>query len=58
MVGLEFLVAADIIHTVAVDFKLSDGGGVVADRTDFVLFLSFTLEMELTGKWPWQNQES
>jgi uncharacterized membrane protein len=55
LVGLEFLVAADIIHTVAVELTLQTVGTlvvVVLIRT----FLSFTLEVELTGKWPWQHK--
>lgn len=55
LLGLEFLVAADIIHTVAVDFTFQTIGVlalIVLVRT----FLSFTLEVELTGKWPWQNE--
>lgn len=55
LLGLEFLVAADIIHTVAVDLNLNTVGVlaiVVAIRT----FLSFTLELELTGRWPWQDR--
>jgi uncharacterized membrane protein len=54
-VGLEFLVAADIIHTVAVDLSFQTVGVlslIVLIRT----FLSFTLEVELTGRWPWQNE--
>lgn len=54
LVGLEFLVAADIIHTVAVDLSFQTVGVlslIVLIRT----FLSFTLEVELTGQWPWQN---
>lgn len=56
LVGLEFLVAADIIHTVAVDLSFQTVGVlalVVLIRT----FLSFTLEVELTGRWPWQDPE-
>jgi len=52
--GLEFLVAADIIHTVAVDLSFKTVGvlaGIVLIRT----FLSFTLEVELTGEWPWNK---
>jgi len=55
LVGLEFLVAADIINTVAVDLrieKVAALGLVVLIRT----FLSFALEVELTGKWPWQHE--
>ncbi|MDZ7769667.1 MAG: DUF1622 domain-containing protein [Woeseiaceae bacterium] len=54
LLGLEFLIAADIIYTVAIDLTFETVGvlaGVVLVRT----FLSFTLEVELTGKWPWQN---
>lgn len=57
LVGLEFLVAADIIHTVAVDLSFRTVGVlslIVLIRT----FLSFTLEVELTGRWPWQNEEN
>lgn len=55
LLGLEFLIAADIIHTVAVDLTFYSVGVlavVVLVRT----FLSFTLELELTGRWPWQAQ--
>ena len=54
LLGLEILVAADIIHTVAVDLSLTSIavlGLVVLIRT----FLSFTLEVEISGKWPWQQ---
>jgi len=57
LVGLEFLVAADIIHTVAVDLRFETVGVlflIVLIRT----FLSFTLEVELTGNWPWQSEET
>lgn len=53
LLGLEFLVAADIIKTVAIDFTFSSVGvlaGIVLIRT----FLSFAIEMEMTGRWPWQ----
>lgn len=54
LLGLEFLVAADIIGTVAVDPSFRSLGGLavlILVRT----FLSFTLEMEITGRWPWQK---
>lgn len=57
LLGLEFLVGGDIIHTVAVELTLHTLGVlsiVVLIRT----FLSFTLEVELTGRWPWQKQQS
>ena len=54
LLGLEFLVAADIIRTVAVEPTLQSVGvlaGIVLIRT----FLSFSLELEITGRWPWQK---
>lgn len=55
ILGLEFLVAADIIHTVAVEFTFKTVG-VLAVIVLIRTFLSFTLEAELTGKWPWQQR--
>lgn len=55
LLGLEFLVAADIIRTVAVTpnaRSVAVLAGIVAIRT----FLSFSLELEITGRWPWQKQ--
>jgi uncharacterized membrane protein len=54
LLGLELLVAADIIRTVAVTPTLESVavlGVIVLVRT----FLSFSLEVELTGSWPWQR---
>jgi uncharacterized membrane protein len=54
LLGLEFLVAADIIRTVAVTPTPQSVlvlAGIVAIRT----FLSFSLELEITGRWPWQK---
>lgn len=56
LLGLEFLIAADIIHTVAVELTFRTVGVlalIVLTRT----FLSFTLEVELTGRWPWQQND-
>src|SRR5829696_220999 len=56
LLGLEFLVAADIIRTVAVSPTFSGVavlGIIVLIRT----FLSFTLELEIDGRWPWQRQQ-
>lgn len=56
LLSLELLIAADIIHTVAVQLTVETVGVlciVVLIRT----FLSFTLEVELTGKWPWQEKK-
>ena len=54
LLGLEFLVAADIIRTVAISPTLegvSILGLIVLIRT----FLSMTLQMEVEGRWPWQR---
>jgi uncharacterized membrane protein len=56
LLGLEFLVAADIIGTVAVEPTFTNIGvlaGIVLIRT----FLSFALELEIEGRWPWQRTE-
>lgn len=55
LLGLELLVAADIISTVAIEPTLESVAvlaGIVLIRT----FLSFALEVEIEGRWPWQRQ--
>ena len=54
LLGLEFLVAADIIRTVAVPPTFR-GVGVLALIVAIRTFLSITLEVELEGRWPWQR---
>ena len=57
LLGLEFLVAADIIRTVAVTPTVQSVlvlAGIVLIRT----FLSFSLQLEMTGAWPWQKRRS
>jgi uncharacterized membrane protein len=54
LLGLEMLVAADIVRTVAVSPSFGTVGllaAIVLIRT----FLSMTLELEITGRWPWQR---
>jgi uncharacterized membrane protein len=54
LVGLELLVAADIIRTVALDLSpinLALLGGLVVVRT----ILGWTLTVEVEGHWPWQK---
>ena len=54
LLGLEFLVAADIIRTVAVEPSLENVavlGLIVLIRT----FLSFSLEVEIDGRLPWRR---
>ena len=54
LLGLEFLVAADIIRTVAVTPTFRSVG-VLAVIVVIRTFLSFSLELEITGRWPWQK---
>ncbi len=56
LLGLEFLVIADIIRTVAVEPTLQNCvlAFIVAIRT----FLSFALELEVSGRWPWQKGQA
>ena len=54
LLGLEVLVAADIIRTVAVSPTLMSVAvlaAIVAIRT----FLSWSLILEMEGRWPWQK---
>ena len=55
LLGLELLVAGDIVRTVATSPSLTSVGiltAIVVIRT----FLSFSLEVEITGRWPWQKR--
>ena len=54
LLGLEFLVAADIIRTVALEATLSDVG-VLAALVGIRTFLSWSLVVEMDGRWPWQG---
>lgn len=54
LLGLEILVAADLIRTIAVEPTLENLavlGALVIIRT----FLSWSLEVEIEGRWPWQR---
>jgi uncharacterized membrane protein len=57
LLGLELLVAADIIRTVAVT-PTFESVGVLAIIVLIRTFLSFSLELEITGRWPWQKEQS
>ena len=53
IIGLEFLIAGDMINTVIISPTLSSAAVlaiIVAIRT----FLSMTLEMAIEGEWPWR----
>jgi len=54
LLGLEFLVAADIIRTVAVT-PTAESVAVLAGIVVIRTFLSFSLQVEMTGSWPWQR---
>ena len=54
VVGLEILIAADIIRSVVIDptfMSVGVLGLLVLVRT----FLSWALEVEINGEWPWQR---
>ena|SRR5438093_6362277 len=57
LLGLEVLVAADIVKTIALELTFTSLGvlaGLVLVRT----FLSWTLVLEIEGRWPWQREAS
>jgi len=57
LLGLEVLIAADIILTVALELTLVNVGALgllVLIRT----FLSWAIEVETEGRWPWQASET
>ena len=54
LLGLEVLIIADIVRTITIDPSVESAvtlGIIVAVRT----FLSFSLETEIEGCWPWQR---
>jgi uncharacterized membrane protein len=54
LLGLELMVAADIVNTVAIDPSLESLAvlaGVIVIRT----ILSLSLEVEIEGRWPWRR---
>ncbi len=55
LLGLEVLVAADVVKTVAHELTFTGLGqlaGLVLIRT----FLSWALVLEIEGRWPWQKR--
>lgn len=55
LLGLEFLVAGDVVRTVALEPTLNNVavlGLLVLIRT----FLSWSLAVEIEGRWPWQSR--
>lgn len=57
LVGLELFIAADIIRTVTIEPTFQSIGVlglIVLVRT----FLSWSLEVEINGEWPWRRARS
>lgn len=54
LLGLEFLIAGDIIQTVVVSQTL-ESAAVLAIVVLIRTFLSLSLEHSIKGRWPWQG---
>ncbi|MFZ5720955.1 MAG: DUF1622 domain-containing protein [Pseudomonadota bacterium] len=57
LLGLELLVGADIIATVTAPLTL-ESVGLLAVIVLIRTFLSFSLETEIEGRWPWRRAEA
>lgn len=55
LLGLEILVAADIVRTVALEPSLTNVG-ILALLVVIRTFLSWSLVVEIEHRWPWQNR--
>jgi uncharacterized membrane protein len=56
LLGLEVLIVADIVHTIIVDPTVESVavlGVIVVIR----IVLSFSLEVEMDGVWPWRRRQ-
>lgn len=58
LLGLEFLVGGDIIRTVSVEHPALDDVLVLALIVMIRTAMSFSMEVELEGRWPWQRGEA
>lgn len=56
LLGLEFLVAADIVRTVTLEASLTNVG-ILALLVIVRTFLSWSLVVEIEGRWPWTVAE-
>jgi uncharacterized membrane protein len=54
LLGLEVLIIADIIQTIVVDQSL-ESVGVLGLIVVIRIVLSFSLEVEIDGAWPWNG---
>ena len=57
MLGLEFLVAGDIIRTIVIEQTLNSAA-TLAVIVLIRIVLSLTLEVEVEGRWPWQREKT
>lgn len=56
VLGLEVLIAADILRSVALAPSMG-GLAVLAAIVAIRTFLSWSLALELDGRWPWQRPQ-
>src|SRR3954471_19886909 len=54
LIGLEVLIVADIVRTIVVDQTL-ESVGVLGAIVIIRILLSFSLEVEMDGMWPWNR---
>lgn len=57
LLGLEFLIAADIVGMVAI-VPTFERLGILALIILIRTFLSFSLQIEIEGRWPWQRNNT
>jgi uncharacterized membrane protein len=56
LLGLEVLIVADIVRTIIVDATL-ESVGVLGIIVVIRVVLSFSLEVEIDGAWPWHRRQ-
>ncbi len=54
LLALDLLVAADLVLTMTVDLSFRNLG-ILGSLVTIRTFLHVIIEMELTGRWPWQH---
>lgn len=57
LLGLEVLIAADLVRTITVELTLYNLG-VLAALIGIRTILSLSLEVEIDGQWPWRRTEN
>ena len=57
LLGLEVLIVADIVRTIIVDPTL-DSVAVLGVIVVIRILLSFSLEVEIDGVWPWRRSQN